>query len=69
MRIELEGNYYVIRATPEEMLEHIAALTHSVRNVINGYSSESASSRPIVATEAGQQVPRSLRTVIERPNV
>ena len=67
MRIELVGNNYEIRATPEEMLEHIAALTANVRNALTSSSGVGSSSRPIVATEDGQQVPRGLRTVIEVP--
>ena len=69
MRIEVIGNRYEIRATPEEMLEHIAALTQSVRNVVSGSSREGGSSRPITGIlESGQHVPMTLRTVIEAPN-
>jgi hypothetical protein len=64
MRIELVGNHYIIRATPDEMLEHITALTANVRNAIQ--SGIASSSRPIVGImEDGQNVPRCLTTVIE----
>jgi len=65
MRIELIGNRYIIRATPDEMLEHITALTANVRNAI-ATSQSASSSRPVTGIlEDGQNVPRILTTVIE----
>jgi len=65
MKIELIGNRYVIRATPDEMLEHIAALTSNVRNSIR-YQQDVSSSRDLIGVEDGKDVPRILTTVIER---
>jgi len=68
MRIELVGNRYIIRATPDEMLEHITALTANVRNALSA-NQDASSSRPITGIlEDGQNVPRILTSVIEAKN-
>lgn len=65
MRIEQMGNQITVKGTPEEILEHIAALTHSVRNVVSGSSREASSSRPASVLHGEQWCPGTLRTVIE----